>query len=44
MYLQTHNSHEYLNWGGKNCVPLIRPYENVATTHFPFDGETIYKK
>lgn len=42
-FLKTMNSNDYLNWGGQNSVPSMKPSYKSAVTHFPFSATSVYK-
>lgn len=41
-FMDTQNNCFYLNWGGKNYVPSMKPEAKPAVTNLPFEGMTIY--
>jgi len=43
-FFDTQNKVDFLNWGGKNYLPSMKPEEKPATTKFPFEASTVYKK
>ena len=42
-FFETQNKLDFLNWGGKNFVPSMKPKEKPAITNAQFTASSIYK-
>jgi len=42
-FLKTMNKNDFLNWGGRNNVPSMKPSHKSAVTHVPFSATSVYK-
>jgi hypothetical protein len=41
-FMDTQNNCFFLNWGGKNYVPSMKPEAKPAVTNIPFEGTSVY--